>query len=317
MKKLNFIKISKIILSLLLVIVVAGAVLAGVLGFNKGVELSNGYELTVKVDVNFGDNKEKIETETEKVLKENGVKYDLKKIADEGSIIIYQFKEEVTEENTKAFEDLAVKVEDAVNVILVSTTVDATTAVSEREGFFGTSTIWWAILAVGVTVVLAFIYLLIRYNIFYSLVACILAVFEVILLTSLVGLVRIPLAPIFSVVALTAVILSFINTIVLLNGAKEKLRLNKTKSPEEVANELLNGSLPKNGVIAIVLVVASIVLMIIGGTFTSLAFELLALAVVDFMVNQFAFAPIFLPFERKRNKDNLLRAKKKELKDKE
>ena len=48
---------------------VAGAVLLGLFGFNKGMELNGGYEMEVSVDVNFGDNKTKIEKFIVKYLK--------------------------------------------------------------------------------------------------------------------------------------------------------------------------------------------------------------------------------------------------------
>ncbi|MBE5756260.1 MAG: hypothetical protein E7342_00500 [Clostridiales bacterium] len=301
MKKFDFFKISKIVVAVVLAIVVVGAVLTATLGFNKGIELSKGYEIKVEVDANFGDNQQKIEKAVENTFDAEKVDYKIEKVLDEGNILIYQFKEDITEENTKAFDELAVKVQTAVNKALESSTVEATVTAMEREGIFGSSSIWWTLLAFGVAMVLAFIYLLIRYNWLHSLLSVALSIIEVILLLSLVGLVRIPVAPSFIVVSLTGVILSLVNSVILINGAKEKAKLDKKAPVEESINDLLNGALVRNCALFIGLVLTAVVLLVIGGTFTSLALQIIGLAVATLIVNQFVFAPCFVLVEKMKN----------------
>ena len=301
MKKIDFLKASKIGIIVALIIAVVGAALLGIFGFNKGIELNGGYEMEVSVDVNFGDNKVKIENTVESILKEEGFKYEIEKVLDSGSVLIYQFRESA-EESSSAFEDLAIKVENAVNDMLKAnnSTLDATVKVNLASKYYGASDALWALLSIGISLVAIFVYMLIRYNWAYGLFSIILSVINVIVFLGLVGLTRAFVSPAILVLSVIAMVVSFISSVVFVADAKEKLKLNKDLDAKELANDLLNGRFAKNLFLAIAIIVLGILLLITGGTFTTIALLLIVFAVSNLLVSQLITGPLFVVFEKAR-----------------
>ena len=301
MKKIDFLKASKIGIIVALIIAVVGAALLGIFGFNKGIELNGGYEMEVSVDVNFGDNKVKIENTVESILKEEGFKYEIEKVLDSGSVLIYQFRESA-EESSSAFEDLAIKVENAVNDMLKAnnSTLDATVKVNLASKYYGASDALWALLGIGISLVAIFVYMLIRYNWAYGLFSIILSVINVIVFLGLVGLTRAFVSPAILVLSVIAMVVSFISSVVFVADAKEKLKLNKDLDAKELANDLLNGRFAKNLFLAIAIIVLGILLLITGGTFTTIALLLIVFAVSNLLVSQLITGPLFVVFEKAR-----------------
>ena len=102
-------KITKICLLVSLALIIVGGVFFGVFGFNRLVKNSEGYEVHIKTNVDFGDNTEVIEEVANNVFGKNKADY---LIYNYDSVTVYTFKDKVSDEVIAELED---KLDEEIN----------------------------------------------------------------------------------------------------------------------------------------------------------------------------------------------------------
>lgn len=146
---------AKIWMALALVVIVAGAFVLGFVGMNTTVSYGGGYEVIVTTDAEL-DTYETVSSITEKVLKDNGLKYEYKKEVNDKAILIYGFQSEVSAETV-----------DAINAALQAESTLTNNPVAECNEVLATRSnthIWMAVIVAAIVAVCAFVYALIRYK---------------------------------------------------------------------------------------------------------------------------------------------------------
>ena len=68
MKKFNLLSKSKFVLIAMLVVIVVGATLFGIFGFNNSPGVGTGYQVSIKTEINFPGNSDKIKEVADEVL---------------------------------------------------------------------------------------------------------------------------------------------------------------------------------------------------------------------------------------------------------
>ena len=157
MKKFDYMKNFRYFLIAALVVVVAGAFVLGFLGFNKDVQYTEHYEIKI-VASDIGGAEKDVKAVADRVLKQEGAKPVYAKSTNDGFdyTLIYLFRNEVSADVVSKLQS---EMDGAFTIIDV--TVDP---VYQAAGYETLTEMWWALLAAGILLVLAFFYAAIRYK---------------------------------------------------------------------------------------------------------------------------------------------------------
>lgn len=208
----NFFKRIKYFFVFALVVLVAGMALLGVLGLNQPADYANIYEVHVCVDQNTKNEKEVVVEYANKAFEELGVKpisYSTQ-ILDDGSVVIYKFDKDLTQNADVILSSVqnGLNEEGEVKGVIASVKVYETIGANIGD-------LAWVAVSLGITVVAAFVLLLILNKFIQALALAFSTVFAAVLFVAFVALTRIPAGSFigFSVViasVFAAIISSFI-----------------------------------------------------------------------------------------------------------
>lgn len=255
-----------------LVVLVAGLVLFGVMGYNNSIDQKNGYEVVVSVDQGIAKAKEILKDTTEKYFSDNKITsegYAFQEI-DDGSKLVYKFNEDPS----KYFDGL----EDAINTALLADT--ATNAVKSSVEIKETLSkadqqMGYTLLAVGVAIVVAFAYSLIVNKLAGGVAVLCSSVLSYLLFVSLMSIVRLPALNTASVASALSVALSMFISSYLAHAYANAVKASSASkvNPIDVVNGVAKAELLKLilTIIAIAIVVVPVMLvfvpsfMVVGG----------------------------------------------------
>lgn len=274
MKKFDFVKNFKYFAIAAVTVVLIGMIMLGVIGFNASSDYKGGYEVKCEAGETLGDSAEVMKKTADKFFKDNKMRVVSVKNQDEGRILVYEFKNEVAE-TVKT--DLGAAMEAAFEGRTITVEVTTSPTVAHRS----VSDVWWAVLAAGVLLVLAFFYLVLRYRwaAAFAMLAAVVA--DLLLTVALTALTRVPVTTAYLSVVMLGAALTIMTCVYLFSLIKEDVRLtSNSDTPENYANRATVKSLLAVTVLFGAVLLAVIAMLAIGGlTVKFTALQILVAAV--------------------------------------
>lgn len=261
MNKISGLKIvekMKIWLVALLVLIVAGSVVWGVAGLNKDSSYKGYKQLAVNVTSSIAA--EDIKKDTEKWLDDNGVKVVSVKVIDEQSLI-YEVETKMTDDDVK----------DGLKTALGSyekyLDKDIPVNFTEAKGSANNTPALWALLAIGVSLVVLFVYALIRYKWRRALTLVASILLSIYLTICLTAIFRIPVGVNYISAIAFAFVFSGIVSLYYVNKVKALVRSAEYKGAKRIdlANSAVSATLLKT----VILAVATIIILVAGVIFSA------------------------------------------------
>ena len=272
--KFNVVSKLKIWLIITLIVIVAGMTMLGVFGLNGSSVQAAYYEISVGVDQDVDGASLKAKEIAETYFAEKGiddVEYTYQTMKD-GATHVYKFKtatgieaEELTNYVTEKLENDKVVVESSVNQVVVTPAID----------------VWGLVIALGISAVAIFVYLIIMEKLFATLSVLVSALISALLTFSLLALTRIPSIDTWAIGISASVILSSVLSIVIVKRCQEQSKLDPKADKNSIAEDAVSNSLTRFAFVFIALIVASLALGLIGGIgyLTFIALTILVTAV--------------------------------------
>lgn len=184
----------KVAIIITLIVLVAGMAILGVFGLNNTVDYKAGYELQVSVDQSIDEAKTILKTSSDAFLSEKGIKsakYAYQEL-DDGRVLVYKFNKDVTNDVT-GMKDYINSALDANEVAKgAEPKVVVNEVIGNKDGQIG-----WVILALGITLAVAFIYTLIMEKLASAVAVVCSAIISALTFVALTALTRIPIANFF------------------------------------------------------------------------------------------------------------------------
>lgn len=311
------------------VIILAGLAILLIpsLRFNMAASVSDNRSLTVRYDA-FATMDEELESELEDICKkafdEKDVKfidYDVRETS-QGGEMEFKVSADVSDETLKAVgENVKTKLAESENL----KTVLCTYEISYNETYLPYSYIGRAVLSASVIIVLAAIYVFIRYNLSMGLATLIAGFGDVLVMLGLTLILRVPVTTSLAVAAILTAIYSVLCSLVKFSGmrplmkSEEYASLSPTEAVEKANAASVKSELILGGVSLVFFVALGAVGFAMGGT-TVLLFAISGvLAVVASMFSSNLLSPALVAVFKekgKKMKDNRL-AKKQAAKQEE
>lgn len=282
---------AKIWMALALVVIVAGAFVLGFVGMNTTVSYGGGYEVIVTTDAEL-DTYETVSSITEKVLKDNGLKYEYKKEVNDKAILIYGFQSVVSAETV-----------DAINAALQAESTLTNNPVAECNEVLATRSnthIWMAVIVAAIVAVCAFVYALIRYKLAAGATIAVLFIVNVLLTVMLTAVCRVPVGEYYLASVAAIVLLGLMMNVFWLYAAKDiaKNVANEDKSVAERAVMAGNATAKLNLGLLIAVVVAAVLLAVLGTTSLAyVGYTMIAGIVSSAFVAIFLTGPVWSMFK--------------------
>ena len=184
----------KIAIIITLIVLVAGMAILGVFGLNNTVDYKAGYELQVSVDQSIDEAKSILKTSSDAFLSEKGIKsakYAYQEL-DDGRVLVYKFNKDVTNEvaGMKDYINAALDANEVAKGAEPKVVVNE--VIGNKDGQIG-----WIILALGITLAVAFIYTLIMEKLASAVAVVCSAIISALTFVALTALTRIPVANFF------------------------------------------------------------------------------------------------------------------------
>lgn len=184
----------KIAIIITLIVLVAGMAILGVFGLNNTVDYKAGYELQVSVDQSIDEAKTILKTSSDAFLSEKGIKsakYAYQEL-DDGRVLVYKFNKAVTNDVTgmKDYINAALDANEVAKGAEPKVVVNE--VIGNKDGQIG-----WVILALGITLAVAFIYTLIMEKLASAVAVVCSAIISALTFVALTALTRIPVANFF------------------------------------------------------------------------------------------------------------------------
>ena len=252
-------KITKICLLVSLALIIVGGVFFGVFGFNRTVKHSEGYEVIIKTNIDFGDNTEVIEEVANDVFDRCSFDY---LIYNYDSVTVYTFKDKVSDE---VLADLESKLNAAINtdnsnVISISVEQFATKSID------GQRLLPVFLSALGALVVLG-VYLMIRQRFAAAFAVMCSAIFEGVFAVALTALTRAIVVPAYYAILMGSIALSIIGAVLFTGKARYatvKYGALEGKKPCEVSAALQCGNFKINVILLAIIAVFAIAFIAFG-----------------------------------------------------
>lgn len=205
----------------ILVVLVAGMTMFGIMGFNNTVDYSDSYEVQVSVDQTISSAKETLKNTTEKYFSEKGisaVSYATQ-TGDEGATLIYKFNQDISAK--------VVDLESALNTALEANDatkgVTAKVAVAVLDGD-NSMQVGWLLLALGIAVVVIFLYTLIMEKLASAVAVICSAILSFLVFVALTSITRIPAIPYVEVLTAFSAVLGAVLSVTTVGRYKEELK---------------------------------------------------------------------------------------------
>jgi len=219
-----------------LVILVAGMALLGVFGLNQTVDYADGYELQVSVDQDASESAKIVKDATDAYLSDKGIDAacGTAQEMDDGKTIVYKFNTDVTADLAGLQETLRAKL-DAESLSIVNVTVGVYQLKNDVE-----FNVWWIILALGIAIVAAFIYVLIMEKLAASVATLCTTLLSALTFVALMAITRLPANPFFGINLAVSILVGAGLSIMTLRRCKEELKntSNQKLSVKEVADKV-------------------------------------------------------------------------------
>ena len=273
MKKFDYMKSFKVLLAVALVIIVAGAFVLGFLNFNKDVKYTKHYEIVVQAN-DIGKAEETVKDTAEKVFRQEGVNPVYSESTNDNFefTLVYLFRNDVS---ASVVESLQKEMDSAFQ----QTTVEVKVEKNYAEGYFAFTEMWWALLAAGILLVVAFFYAAIRYKWAAAFAFLITSVFGAALTLALTALVRVPVTPAYLAVLAAAFVFTMAMALYFMNTVKEDKK--NVANADATAAQLAAEVFLKNLVTLIAFLVFVVAMLILG----TMAVKFVALQIVVAIVS--------------------------------
>ncbi len=285
----------KVITVVALLVVVAGFVLFGVLGFNATPDYTakQSYELEVSVDANIGTAPSVLKTSTDEYLASKGVRvssYSVEKL-DDGAVYVYKFKNDVSDKIDIA--ELKAAIKEGLNGVELLTSVTPEANLNVRVNFGDTQ--WYIALALAIGVAATFIYALIFERISGALTISIVSIISGIVYFAAIGIVRLPAKPFFTTGLTLSVLLSAIISVVMVNRFNQTCKFESSKNLSHA--EIAAAGIKASGLRVLLLFAAVAVLgalfLIVGPSYIRYAGAQILIADVVATVIAYAYSGFF------------------------
>lgn len=281
-----------------LVILVAGMTVFGIFGFNNTADHSNSYEVEISVDQNIDKAKEILKSSSEKYLSEKGLTYSVQ-VMDGGAMLTYKFGADVSEKVA----DMASYVDTALAADAESNGVKVEVNVRAVKGD-ATINVCKLLVAVGVSILAIFLFVLIMERMLASAVAVVCsAVLAFLIFVSLMALTRLPANPFADAVSVIAMVISAILSVVTVNKYREEIKNATTKiTNAEIARKVAKAEYKKYVFAFACVFVASIALVALFTEYLLIAGAQILLAGVASFVSLFVTPLVWVAIRNSKKK---------------
>lgn len=256
MKKFDSVKSLKIFAVIALAVIVAGAFLLGFMGYNKDVRYKAHSEVKITAEENFGDVNEKMTAAAEAAFDEYSLKYVYKETMDDGRSVVYLFNGE-----DSVSEEAIAKVNEKLAEAFSASTVEVTAASFDGQGYGSLGEMWWALLAAGILLVVAFFYTAIRYKWAAAFAFAIATVGGTALAAMLCALARVVITPAFLAVLAGAFVFSVLFTLYFANVIQEDKK--NVANADSSAAQIVSGAFREVFLKTIATFVAAVVIALL------------------------------------------------------
>ena len=284
---------SKIIVILILAVVVAGMVMLGLLGLNNTADYKKSYEVQVGIDQNIDGSVEVVDKAARDYFTSVGVKvsYFATQTLDDGAIYVYKLSSlgDLKEADLLSAVDSAVAASEFSNL-------EGSVKVYEMNSGDRTEDFLFLLLALGIAVVLIFIYSLISEKVAGGVAALCSAVASAVIFVSLMAILRIPESPFFAVTCSAAIALGAALSIVISNRCRENERIvsEQKLTSSEIASKGLKMSIARLNFMLFGAAVAFVALAVCG-FLTSYYFMFAGAQILLATLSAYVSAAVFAP----------------------
>lgn len=274
----------KIWVLITIALLVVGITLLAIFGFNKSADFKNSYEVKVSVDSQVDVDVNKLEKEIDSYFESKQLTptfYSNQRV--NGPIVaysyIYKFGEQITLDVTDFESYLSTKLDVDYDQTAQNNIIEV--EYNQVVPFFK-APIGYIALALGISLVAIFLYLLIMEKLASALAVVLSTVGAGVLYMALLGLTRVPATPFAPYMFAFTFALSMLSSVGLVNRFKEQVRLNNSADSKEklsfsqIADSSAKSSLFRYLVIAFAILLTSVLMVIFGeGHIEFLALNLL------------------------------------------
>ena len=295
--KLDLVKKAKIFLIVAVVLLVAGMAIFGVFGMNQPIDNKTAYEMQISVDQTAEEAVTTMRTSADEYFadaKISPVSYSVQEL-DEGAKIIYKFNENVSDsvEDVKEYVGKALEKANIANV-------GVTVLVQEVHGSYQ-SQIGWIALALGIAVVVAFVYVLIMEKLAAALATAFSSVLAVMLFIAVTALSRIPTGNAIAFGAGVAGVIASVLSVATLNKYREEIKNAEGKVDcSEVIDKVACAEILRYAFVLGAILISAVLIGVLGWIYVGFTAVQLAIAGIVSTVTTF-FA---IPFMWKLIKDS-------------
>lgn len=278
----------KVLVVATIILIVAGLAVFGFVGFNNSVDFSKSYEVKVSLTQDVDGSATIAQDAAEKYFeskKQNQVEYSFQKTED-GEGFIFKFEElaNVNEAELQTYINDELKAKN--NLAVATVNVDEVVPASYSQ-------VWKVVLALGVSFVVCFVYLLFTHKLRSALSAILSSIIASLLFFALIALTRIPAYPFFDAMAIGVAALSCLLSSGMLNRFKEEVRLNEKATDEEIVSKVTKDSVLRYVFVAVSLVLVALVFIILGSATLKYLGLQIALAAVSATFVSLFWMPLF------------------------
>lgn len=317
--KFNFVSIFKYIMIVPIVMALASIIIGAICGFNLDYDYKNVSTFTVKFNTTLSEKEYSVfEDKVEDIL----VKYDfdstrMERIGEdaENALLVKIVNEDnklddvITELKEELEESLYGSVADKLDRDFYISTSDTITNVPTNSS----KMIWYSVLSIGCILVLAFLYMLIRYNLMAGVSVVLAVLLNLAMLTSANIIFRIPLNKGFMLAYMVSTLLVVFISIIIHNALKKTINDDAFAkySNEERIYHVVNLKFMIKTLIYLAFIALPLVILAIFSS-VSMLFTILSI-LIGMIIAVFVstiFAPSIWSFWYKRDKDIMLKRRK-------
>lgn len=317
--KFNFVSIFKYIMIVPIVMVLASIIIGAICGFNLDYDYKNVSTFTVKFNTTLSEKEYSVfEDKVEDVL----IRYDfdstrLERIGEdaENALLVKIVNEDnklddvITELKEELEESLYSSVENKLDRSIYISTSDTITNVPTNSS----KIIWYSVLSIGCILVLAFLYMLIRYNLMAGVSVVLAVLLDVAMLIAGNIIFRIPQNTGFMLAYMVSTLLVVFISIVIQNSLKRTINDDAFAkySNEERVYHVVNLKFMIKTLIYLAFIALPLVILAIFSSI-SMLFTILSvlLGMIIALFVSMIFAPSIWSFWYKRDQDIMLKRRK-------
>ena len=145
----------KLFIVIALAVLVLGMTFFGIFGFNQAIDFKDAYEVKVSIDNPVSGAKSALKSSTEKFFEENGIKFvkSATQTVDTGKTLVYKLNEKVSVTETEIKDYVQGKIDALFGVDTIEVTAEYRSVIGNDYFEVG-----WLLLAIGVGLIVSFVY---------------------------------------------------------------------------------------------------------------------------------------------------------------